>query len=143
ARKSQKPATESKSSPLDRLSANFLAALDQDFQEHGIEAIQKLRQDSPAKYSEIASRLILSTEPAHPLNVKEAKTKDELARMILKSVGLEGEPTKRQIAAAVKANEAFTSRLERIAGIVKVDTTPLYNGRPVSANWDAVERSET
>lgn len=81
-----------KSSPLDRLSANFLAALDQDFQEHGIEAIQKLREESPAKYSEVASRLIMSTEPADPLDMSKVQSREDIARLSLKSVGLEGEP---------------------------------------------------
>ena len=132
-----------KSSPLDRLSANFLAALDQDFQEHGIEAIQKLREESPAKYSEVASRLIMSTEPADPLDMSKVQSREDIARLSLKSVGLEGEPTKRQIAAALKANNQFTARLERIAGIVKQDHPGLlYNGkRAGQANWpqDEVE----
>ena len=111
-----------KSTPLDRLSANFLAALDQDFQAHGIEAIQKLREESPAKYSEVASRLILSSEPTEESDIGKAKTREELACMLLKSAGLEGKPSKRQLAAAAKANDQFTKRLERIAGVVKDDS---------------------
>jgi hypothetical protein len=117
------------------LSANFLAALDQDFQEHGIEAIQKLRQESPAKYSEITSRLILSAEPADQDEMRKAQSYEEIAKILLKSVGLEGEPTKRQIAAAVKANAAFLARIERIAGVASGPVEPTYNGKRVTAHW--------
>ena len=65
------------------------------------------------------------------------QSREDIARLSLKSVGLEGEPTKRQIAAALKANNQFTARLERIAGIVKEDDPNLlYNGRRAGqAQW--------
>jgi hypothetical protein len=120
--------SKAKSTPLDRLSANFLAALDQDFQAHGIEAIQKLREESPAKYSEVASRLILSTEPAEE-DMSKATSHEDVARLELKAFGVT-EPTKRQIAAVVKADAAHARRVEQIAGITPWEP-PTYNGKPV------------
>lgn len=41
-----------------RLSENFLKAMADDFDEHGVEAIQKVRQDDPAKYLTVVAQLV-------------------------------------------------------------------------------------
>jgi hypothetical protein len=56
-----------KGSLRDRLSADYLKAFQEDFAANGVAAIKSLRQESPAKYAEIASRLIAATtEPTDP-----------------------------------------------------------------------------
>ena len=126
ARKPAKPRESSKTSPLTRLSANFMAALDQDFQENGPEAIRVLREEFPAKYSEIASRLIMTESAGNEIG--QAQTMEEIARGLLRTVGVEA-PSKRQIAAASKANDQFVAKLERIAGVAKDDSA---NGKPAN-----------
>jgi hypothetical protein len=41
-----------------RLSESFISALAKDFQENGIEAIKKVRQDEPAQYLRVVSSLV-------------------------------------------------------------------------------------
>lgn len=41
-----------------RLSENFLKAMADDFDEHGVEAITKVRQDDPAKYLTVVAQLV-------------------------------------------------------------------------------------
>jgi hypothetical protein len=69
----------------DKLSENFLRAFESDFSVNGVEAITALRRESPAKYSEIAARLIAATEPK-PNGFEQAKTMHDLGRQLLLSV---------------------------------------------------------
>jgi len=76
----------SEPSVRDKLSAAFLKAFQSDFESFGIEAIEKLREENPAKYAEIASRLIAVVEP--PLEGFEGcRTPRDLGIALLKSVG--------------------------------------------------------
>src|SRR5262245_14321235 len=69
----------------DKLSASFLKAFQNDFEINGIGAIEKLREENPAKYAEIASRLIAMVEP--PLEGFEGcRTPRDLGIALLKSV---------------------------------------------------------
>jgi hypothetical protein len=124
------------------LSQDLLQNFAADFATNGVEVIQKLREESPARYAELAGKLIMNAEEPSNESFAGAKSMDEIGAKLLKTVGLE-EPTKRQIAAAIKANDQFIARLERIAGIVKQDDPGLlYNGKRVGqANWpqDEVE----
>jgi hypothetical protein len=60
--KPRKPKT-SEPSLRDKLSAAYLEAFQKDFEANGIAVIEALRKESPAKYAEIASRLIAATSP--------------------------------------------------------------------------------
>src|SRR5262245_66506815 len=70
----------------DKLSAKFLEAFEQDFRLYGVDAIEKLREESPAKYAEIASRLIAAIEPK-PDGFEQCKSLPEIAVKLIKSVG--------------------------------------------------------
>ena len=98
----------------DKLSAAFLKAFQADFESFGIEAIEKLREENPAKYAEIASRLIAVVEP--PLEGFEGcRTPRDLGIALLKSVHInEYEITEDMIAQALKYNDDFIDRLQAI-----------------------------
>jgi len=98
----------------DKLSAAFLKAFQADFQNFGIEAIEKLREENPAKYAEIASRLIAVVEP--PIEGFEGcRTPRDLGIALLKSVHInEYEITEDMIAEAIRCNDAFIDQLQAI-----------------------------
>jgi len=98
----------------DKLSAAFLKAFQNDFEINGIEAIEKLRKENPAKYAEIASRLIAVVEP--PVEGFEGcRTPRDLGIALLKSVHInEYEITEEMIAEALKRNDEFIDQLQAI-----------------------------
>ena len=100
----------------DKLSANFLAAFEADFATNGAAVIEQLRQKSPEKYSEIAARLIATSEPK-PDGFNTCRTMDELARKLLQSVGVDNTDaiTPSMIEATTEAHDAFVARLGEIA----------------------------
>jgi hypothetical protein len=52
---------------IDKLGDAFVKAFEADFQVHGVEVIEQLRQKAPEKYAEIATKLIAAAEkPASP-----------------------------------------------------------------------------
>jgi len=104
----------SEPSTRDKLSAAFLKAFQSDFENFGIGAIEKLREENPAKYAEIASRLIAMVEP--PLEGFEGcRTPRDLGIALLKSVNInEFEMTEDMIAEALKCNDAFIDQLQAI-----------------------------
>jgi hypothetical protein len=114
--KSRKPKT-SEPSLRDKLSAAYLEAFQKDFEVNGVAAIEALRKESPAKYSEIAARLIAATEPPPKADGFEADTSMQaIGRRLLKSVGTdESAVTDDMIARAIEANDQFIARLEQIA----------------------------
>ena len=127
-------------SPRDRLSQDLLQNFAADFAANGIEVIKALREKSPERYAELAGKLIMSAEePSDELNFAGAKSMDEVGEKLLKSVGCE-KPTARMIKAAVKANDQFTKRLERIAGVVKDDSGWKYQPpSTVGQNGEGIE----
>ena len=74
--KKQKPA---EPSTRDKLSASFLKAFQNDFETYGGETIEKLREESPSKYAEIAAKLIAAIEPRGE-GFDSCRTKEELGR---------------------------------------------------------------
>jgi len=104
----------SEPSVRDKLSASFLKAFQSDFENFGIEAIEKLREENPAKYAEIASRLIAMVEP--PVEGFEGcRSPRDLGIALLKSVNInEFEMTEDMIAQALKCNDDFIDRLQAI-----------------------------
>jgi len=98
----------------DKLSASFLKAFQNDFEINGIEAIEKLREENPAKYAEIASRLIAAAEP-HPEGFEGCRTKRDIGIALLKSVGANDfEITEEAIEEAIKCNDDFIDALQAI-----------------------------
>jgi len=99
----------------DKLSANFLKAFETDFDTHGVEVIEQLRQKSPEKYTEIAARLIAASEPK-PDGFESCQDMREIGIKLLKSVGCEDEDaiTEDMIAEALKAQEVFIAGLKAI-----------------------------
>ena len=96
----------SEPSARDKLSAAFLKAFEADFENYGIEAIEKLREESPAKYAEIAARLITATEPKS----EEPKDVRSLAIRELKDVGA-FEVTEDMIEQVIKAGEEHLDKV--------------------------------
>jgi hypothetical protein len=84
-RKSKKYADEP--SIRDRLGADFVRALEADFQVHGINVIEQLREKSPEKYIEAVARLT----PPEPIPVSpyaETKSVRDVGRVLLQQVGM-------------------------------------------------------
>ena len=101
----------------DRLSANFLAAFQADFEANGAAVIEALRAESPAKYTEIAAKLIAAAEPPpDPNDFSKAKTIQDIGRGLLRQVGMaDDDITDAMIDAAVEANNRLVDTLESIA----------------------------
>src|SRR5262249_18905643 len=60
--KARKPKT-NEPSPRDKLAAGFLKAFESDFEAHGVDVIERLREKHPDRYADLAARLIATTEP--------------------------------------------------------------------------------
>jgi len=114
-RSSRRPQSKAnKPSLRDKLSANFLAAFESDFEKNGVAATEQLRLKSPEKYSEIAARLIAATEPKAE-SYADCKSMPDVTRKLLKSVGCdEALVSDEMIEAALAANDAFIARLQAI-----------------------------
>jgi hypothetical protein len=98
----------------DKLSTAYLEAFEADFAENGKVVIEALRKESPAKYAEIASRLIAATEPQQEQKgLAGANSMQEVGRRLLQQVGLP-EPTDEEIKQAILANDVFIAQLEQI-----------------------------
>ena len=111
--KPRKPKT-SEPSLRDKLSAAYLEAFQKDFEANGTAVIEQLRNKSPEKYAEIASRLIAATEPqSQPDGFAGANSSEDIGRRLLQSIGVP-EPLDEQIEAAIEANNAFIAKLEAI-----------------------------
>src|SRR5262245_25057760 len=99
-------------SARDRLSASFLKAFQNDFETYGVETIEKLREESPSKYAEIAAKLIATIEP------KAEEAKDDIRSIaigLLKDTGMsEDMMTEDDITDAVKARETLINELVAI-----------------------------
>jgi hypothetical protein len=109
------PRKPSQASARAELSADFLRSFQADFKVHGKEAIERMRQEAPAKYAEIASRLIAASgDPPAENSLATANSMEDIARRLLKSVGF-NEPDEAAIQAAIQANETFVARLQAIA----------------------------
>lgn len=67
----------------DRLRNNFLAALADDFREHGTAAIQKMRETDPSGYVRaIASLMPKEMDVTHQVNPLEQLTDEQLAAVV-------------------------------------------------------------
>jgi hypothetical protein len=100
----------------DRLSANFLAAFQADFEANGVAAIEQLRQKSPEKYADIAARLIATTEPGPDIDFTKCKSIADIGRSLLRQAGMaDDDITDAMIEVAVEANNRLVDTLESIA----------------------------
>jgi hypothetical protein len=99
----------------DKLSENVLRAIEADFAENGVAAVELLRQKSPEKYCEIATRLIAATEPKSDNGFEQCNSMQELGARLLARVGLNPDAaTPEMIEAAIAAQDDFIARLEAI-----------------------------
>lgn len=71
----------------DALTTAFIEQLQRDFAEHGKEIIEKVRNEAPAKYSELILRLI-PMQPTMVENSDEPQDSREVAQRLLRDVGL-------------------------------------------------------
>jgi len=112
--KTRKPKT-NEPSLRDKLSHNFLRAFESDFETHGVNVIEQLREKSPEKYAEIASKLIATTEPKAD-GFEQCKDMESIGRRLLRSVGLEDEDaaTPAMVQAALDAQDRMISELAKI-----------------------------
>lgn len=108
--KSRKPKA-SEPSLRDKLSAAFMKAMQSDFETHGAEVIERLREVDPAKYTAIAAQLISTIEPKD--GYEDCQSHEEIGRRLLQSIGF-SEPDDASIQAAVELNKAFVDGLQRI-----------------------------
>jgi hypothetical protein len=71
----------------DKLAKGFVEAFQSDFEANGIAAIEALRKESPAKYAEIAARLIAATEPqSQAEGILGANSSEDIGRRLLQSL---------------------------------------------------------
>ena len=99
----------------DKLSESFLRAFVSDFEDNGIDAIEKLRTRNPAKYCEISARLIAANEPQNDVDFKSAKSQEEIGLKLLKAVGVPSEAiSDEMVQKAIEANNQFIATLEAI-----------------------------
>src|SRR5262245_26745837 len=101
----------------DRLTSQFIEALEKDWAEHGTSIIEKMRLESPTKYAEIVSRLVVPTEqPPAPNDFTSCQSQQDIAIKVLNDVGVpDGGATPSMIEAATEAQLMFVARLEEIA----------------------------
>src|SRR5215831_8439312 len=96
-------------STRDKLSSAFVDALEKDWAEHGVEVIQRIRQDNPVKYGELIARLVpMDANLVSASDFSKCQTMEDIGRKLLKSVGLdENAITDDMIARAIEVNDNF------------------------------------
>ena len=102
-------------SARDKLSASFLKAFESDFETHGVEVIEQLREKHPDRYAQIATQLIAAVEPKSD-GFESCQGKEAIGRRLLRSVGLEDEEaaTPAMVQAALDAQDRMISELAKI-----------------------------
>jgi hypothetical protein len=101
----------------DKLSQAFLSAFDDDFQLHGVDVIQQLREKDPVKYAELAGRIIATVaQPLDPNDYARCDSEQDIARKLLHQVGVtDDQLTQDMVERAEKANSELLERLLTIA----------------------------
>ena len=103
--------------PRQKLTGDFVTALQADWQMHGQDIIEALRTQSPVKYAEIVSRLAVPEATPAPDDFSQCQTQLDIGKKLLAQVGVPEEAmTESMIERAAEANVAFLDRLELIAG---------------------------
>jgi hypothetical protein len=102
----------------DLLSKDFLAAYQSDFRAHGLEAIEKLRAENPAKYAEVGARLIMAAAEPPSAGFDSAKSMRDLGIGLLTQVGVQEDAiTEQMIEAAIAAQDELVRKLEMIVAV--------------------------
>jgi hypothetical protein len=115
--KTQKISKASGNDPRQKLTGDFVTALQADWQLHGPDIIEALRTQNPVKYAEIVSRLAVPEAAPAPDDYSQCQTQLDIGKKLLAQVGVpEDAMTDSMIEQAAEANEAFVDRLEMIAG---------------------------
>ena len=103
--------------PRQKLTGDFVTALQADWQLHGQDIIEALRTQSPVKYAEIVSRLAVPEAAPAPDDFSQCQSQLDIGKKLLMQVGVpEDAMTDSMIEQAAEANEGFVDRLEMIAG---------------------------
>lgn len=101
-------------SPRAKLTADLLAAIQQDFALYGKGAIERLRAEKPDKYAELAAKFVLAeSDPPNPNSLRDAQSMHDIGERLLRSIGV-SEPTAKQVTEAIAANDVFVATLEKI-----------------------------
>jgi hypothetical protein len=88
-----------------------------DIKAHGLDALKTVREKSPEKYLELATKILPLVAALNPgaSELAECKTIEDIGVQLLRSVGLaDGQMDGESIAAAIAANERFVAALEEI-----------------------------
>jgi hypothetical protein len=100
-----------------KLTSDFCAALQTDWDLHGKEIIECLRAESPVKYAEIIARLAVPEPMTDPADFSRCQTAQDIGKQLLLQTGAaEIALTDDMIEAAAAENERFVDRLMQIAG---------------------------
>jgi hypothetical protein len=94
-----------------------------DFRANSANVLQQVREGSPEKTLELSTKLasLVATLRPEPSEMSKARSADEIAIALLKSVGLaESQITEDMIQSAIEANETLIARLEQIRDAAQV-----------------------
>jgi hypothetical protein len=108
----------------DKLSKNFLEALEADFREYGKDVIEQMRTKDPTRYAELAGKMIMTTEPREP-SLENARNMREVAAALLKSVGFV-DPDDHSIEQAIQLNNKFIDDLQNIYQCALASETEIH-----------------
>src|SRR3954447_21442494 len=98
--------------PRQKLTGDFVTALQADWLLHGPEIIEALRTQSPVKYAEIVSRLAVPDAAPAPDDYSQYQTQLDIGRKLLAQVGVpEDAMTDSMIEQAAEANVAFRRQI--------------------------------
>ncbi len=100
--------------PKQKLTTDFVADLQAEWEEHGKEMLEALRSQ-PAKFIETLARLAVAERlsPPETIDFNETKNMRDIGLKLLQSVGFI-EPDEDSIQAALAANDVFIAKLEQI-----------------------------
>src|SRR3954470_24248702 len=86
--KARKVSTANGNDPRQKLTGDFVTALQADWQLHGPEIIEALRAQNPVKYAEIVSRLAVPEATPAPDDYSQCQTQLDIDRKLLEQVGV-------------------------------------------------------
>jgi hypothetical protein len=100
----------------DRLTSQFIEALEKDWAVHGTTVVAQVREQHPTKYAELIVRLVPVDPPitGGQGDFSQAKSQADIARKLLADIGCTT-PSDDMIEMAVTAQLRFVARLEEIA----------------------------
>jgi hypothetical protein len=101
-----------------------------DFKLHGKSVLEQVRQESPSKYLEMASKLaaLVAALRPEPGGFAQANSMQDIGRKLLQSVGADDVTLTDDMIAPVACNDAFIAKLEAIRDAAAQDGTTETNG---------------